>query len=62
MSVSIVILLTLLVAAAVKTGALKIWQAVVGGVWGFYIALSSIGPTVGEGLSNFFTWFGSLNF
>lgn len=61
-NVSIVILLALVCAACMKTGAMKFWQIVVAGAFGFYVASSSIGPTVGAGLTNFFNWVGSLNF
>ncbi|MGA4844707.1 hypothetical protein [Streptomyces sp. G45] len=59
---SIVVVLTLLVAALVKFGAMKLWQPVVAGAWGYYLASSSIGPAIGAGLTNFFDWFGSLSF
>ncbi|MGW2865905.1 hypothetical protein [Streptomyces sp. NPDC001205] len=61
-NVSIVILLALVCAACVKTGAMKFWHVIVAGSFGFYVALSTIGPTVLEGLTHFFNWVGSLNF
>ncbi|WP_043271934.1 hypothetical protein [Streptomyces sp. CT34] len=61
-NVSIVILLALICAACLKTGAMKFWQLLVAGVFGFYVAHSAIGPTIAEGLTNFFNWVGSLNF
>ncbi|MEW2635417.1 hypothetical protein AB0903_28170 [Streptomyces sp. NPDC048389] len=60
-NVSIVILLALVCAACVKFGVMKVWHILVAGSFGFYVASSSIGPTVGEGLTNFFTWIGSLS-
>ncbi|MET9956285.1 hypothetical protein ABZ135_32725 [Streptomyces sp. NPDC006339] len=59
---SVVVVLTLLVAALVKFGAMKFWQPIVGGAWGYYLATSSIGPEIGTGLGNFFNWFGTLSF
>ncbi|MEJ8654892.1 hypothetical protein WKI65_44350 [Streptomyces sp. MS1.AVA.3] len=61
-SISALILLSLICAAGVKTGVLKIWQILVAGALGYYLHESKIGPEIGIGLNHFFTWVSTLHF
>lgn len=61
-SISIVILLALACAVAIKSGAMKLWHLLLSGIFGFYLASSGAGPQIQGGLADFWTWVGSLHF
>ncbi|MEU6236320.1 hypothetical protein [Kitasatospora sp. NPDC047058] len=61
-TVSIVIILALLAAAAVKFGGMKIWQLILGVALGYVLAGTAAGPWIGNFIQGFFNWVGHFKF
>jgi hypothetical protein len=62
LSISAVVLLAIIVILLVKKSGLKAGHAVVCMLLGFYLASSSIGPTIGDVTSNVAGMIGDINF
>ncbi|MFD7645735.1 hypothetical protein ACFV4P_34405 [Kitasatospora sp. NPDC059795] len=59
---SIVVVLALIAACAVKLGKIAVWQLVLGVAFGYVLAGTGAGPWIGNAITTVFNWVGHFKF